>query len=227
MNITRRFGFTALWAVAVCGAKEPAQRIYQVGNGVSPPRLVKKVEPQYSGEARKARLEGTVLLRVVIGADGKARDFQVRRSLGLGLDENAIAAVSGWEFSPGVKDGQPVNVQAQIEVNFRLLDKESSVAWHLTRVEFQIPDGAERPVVVKTAVPHSIEYAVSATATVSFDIDEKGEPVNVHVDKSSDDEWARNVTDALANWKFTPGSSHGAPVSVPCTMDFVRGANVP
>ena len=45
----------------------------------------------------------------------------VVRSLGLGLDEKAIEAVNKWKFRPGVKNGQPVAVQATIEVNFRLL----------------------------------------------------------------------------------------------------------
>jgi periplasmic protein TonB len=52
---------------------------------------------------------------------GKARDIRVVRSLGLGLDEKAIEAVNKWKFRPGVKNGQPVSVQATIEVNFRLL----------------------------------------------------------------------------------------------------------
>jgi periplasmic protein TonB len=83
--------------------------------------LVYRVEPEYSDEARKAKFQGTVVLEVIIDARGFARDIRVVRPLGLGLDQKAIDAVQKWKFKPGMKDGKPVNVAAQIEVNFRLL----------------------------------------------------------------------------------------------------------
>ncbi len=86
-----------------------------------PPKLVNKVEPEYSEEARIAKYQGTVVLQVVIGPDGAAHNIQVKRSLGLGLDQKAAEAVMQWQFSPGMKDGSPVPVAATIEVNFRLL----------------------------------------------------------------------------------------------------------
>jgi TonB family protein len=89
--------------------------------GIMPPKLVKKVEPEYDEEARAAKYQGTVVLQVVIGADGLAHNPVVVRSLGLGLDQKAIEAVAQWQFSPGVKDGSAVAVAATIEVNFRLL----------------------------------------------------------------------------------------------------------
>jgi TonB family protein len=190
------------------------------------PRVSHKVEAQYSEEARRARLEGTVLLRIVVGADGTPRDLSVVRGLGLGLDENAIAAVSKWRFTPGTKGGEAVDVQAQIEVVFRPLD-DPNVGWRVTRIDFHLPTGFMRPVVIKTAAPQSTEYAVSAKATATFDIDEKGAPVNIRTDKSSDGEWAHAVTEALKSWKFTPATENGRPVSVSCSMDFVRGAYLP
>ena len=93
----------------------------KVGGGVSAPRLLYKVEPEYSEIARAAKYQGTVLLYIEVSPDGVARNIQVIRSLGLGLDQKAIEAVSQWKFQPGTKDGQPVTVQATIEVNFRLL----------------------------------------------------------------------------------------------------------
>jgi TonB family protein len=189
----------------------------------SAPHLMKKAEPQYSEEASKARLAGTVLLQVTVGADGKARDIKVLRSLGLGLDESAVAAVSAWEFAPGAKDGQPVSVQVRIEVNFRPLEKEQKDRWRVTRAEFPLQYGSLRPVIEKAVAPRVAAGANSATATATFNVDERGEAVDVHIDKSSDDEWSRDVTDAIGEWKFIPGSKNGKPISVSCTMDFVRG----
>ena len=88
---------------------------------MSAPTLVAKFEPEYSEEARKAKYSGTVLLSIVVDAEGHARDIHVVKSLGMGLDEKAMEAVAKWKFKPGTKDGKAVNVRAQIEVNFRLL----------------------------------------------------------------------------------------------------------
>jgi len=93
---------------------------YRVGGGVSAPRAVYSPDPEYSEEARKAKWQGTVVLWVVIGPDGRPRDVRVQRSLGMGLDEKAIEAVRLWKFEPAKKDGQPVAVQVNVEVNFRL-----------------------------------------------------------------------------------------------------------
>jgi len=79
------------------------------------------VEPEYSEEARKAKWQGTVKLSVIMDEFGQARNINVARSLGLGLDEQAIAAVQRWVFKPGRKDGQPVAVYATIEVTVHLL----------------------------------------------------------------------------------------------------------
>jgi TonB family protein len=144
------------------------------------------------------------------------------------LDEKAIAAVSNWQFTPGLKDAQSVNVMAQIEVNFQLLDKGREQAkWYLRRVEFHTPEGALRPVIAKAVRPRVTDDANRLTATVTFDIDASGAPVNVQIEKSSDDDWARRVTEAIVKWHFTPGSQNGVPVTVSCSMDFVQGEYVP
>jgi len=94
--------------------------VYRVGGGVSAPRVLYDPDPEYSEEARQAKYQGTVILWVVIGADGHARDVRVQRALGMGLDEKAIDAVRNWRFVPAMKGGHPVAVQVNIEVNFRL-----------------------------------------------------------------------------------------------------------
>ncbi len=95
--------------------------VYRTGLGVTAPALLYKVEPEYSEEARQAKYQGVVVLRVVVDPAGRVQNPQVIRSLGLGLDEKAIEAVSKWKFRPGFKDGRPVPVIAEIEVSFRLL----------------------------------------------------------------------------------------------------------
>ena len=95
--------------------------VYRIGGGVSSPIPIFKPEPEYSEEARKAKWQGTVTLSVVIDEHGLPLNIKIVRSLGLGLDQKAIEAVEKWRFKPALKDGKPVPVSANIEVNFRLL----------------------------------------------------------------------------------------------------------
>jgi TonB family protein len=99
--------------------KGPVYFIRQRGE-ISPPRAIYAPDPNYPVEARKVKYEGTVILFVVIDAAGTTRDIQITKPLGLGLDENAVSAVSTWKFEPGQKDGKPVSVGVEIHVNFRL-----------------------------------------------------------------------------------------------------------
>ena len=93
---------------------------FRVGGGVSAPKAIYSPDPEYSEEARKVKHMGTVVLWLVVGPDGKPRDIKVLRTLGLGLDEKAIEAVKNWRFDPAKKDGKPVAVQINVEVNFHL-----------------------------------------------------------------------------------------------------------
>jgi TonB family protein len=94
---------------------------FSVGNGITAPSVLSKVDPEYSEEARKAKYSGAVMLSIVVDTDGRAENIRVVKSLGMGLDEKAVEAVQRWRFRPGTSKGVPVKVRAQIEVNFRLL----------------------------------------------------------------------------------------------------------
>jgi len=94
--------------------------IFHVGGGVSAPKAIFAPDPEYSEEARKAKYQGVCVLSLIVGPDGKPRDIKVARSLGLGLDEKAIQAVNQWKFDPAQKDGKPVAVAINVEVQFRL-----------------------------------------------------------------------------------------------------------
>jgi periplasmic protein TonB len=91
------------------------------GKNVTRPILLSHQDPDYSEEARKAKLQGTVELSVVVNANGQVTDIRVLRSLGLGLDERAVEAVRQWRFRAGAVDGRPVATRATVEVTFRLL----------------------------------------------------------------------------------------------------------
>jgi len=99
----------------------PGIAVGRPGHEVTQARLVYKVDPEFSEEARKAKYQGVVVLAIEIGTDGRASNVRVIQGLGMGLDERAIAAVIQWRFRPGLEDGKPVVTAATVQVNFRLL----------------------------------------------------------------------------------------------------------
>ena len=96
--------------------------VYQPGNGVSLPRIIREVKPQYTSDAMRAKIQGAVLLQCTVRPDGSVTDIQVIRSLDptFGLDQEAIKAARQWRFAPGTRMGQPVSVQITIELTFTL-----------------------------------------------------------------------------------------------------------
>jgi len=96
--------------------------IYQPGNGVTLPRILREVKPAYTSDAMRAKVQGTVLLQCVVRPDGSVSDIQVIRSLDsvFGLDEEAKKAARQWRFAPGTRMGQAVPVQITIELMFTL-----------------------------------------------------------------------------------------------------------
>ncbi|MBO0910986.1 MAG: energy transducer TonB [Acidobacteria bacterium] len=95
-------------------------RGFHLTGRVLAPRAIYDPEPEYSEEARKVKLQGTVLLSMVVDEQGRAKDIRVARSLGMGLDEKAVEAVKKWKFAPGTRDGTPVSTEVSVEVSFRL-----------------------------------------------------------------------------------------------------------
>jgi TonB family protein len=99
----------------------PASVPYLSSEPTRPPALLHKVEPEYSEDARKAKVQGSVWLTAEVDANGRLRNIQVTRTLGLGLDEKAVEAARLWRFRPAYRGGRPVAHGVSIEVNFRLL----------------------------------------------------------------------------------------------------------
>jgi TonB family protein len=102
-------------AIAACAQ----QNVVRIGPGVTPPRLLSKIEPEYSFEAREAHVQGTVVFQIVVDENGRPAEISVLSPLGFGLDERAQAAIEKWSFAPGAKEGRAVKVLATIDVNFR------------------------------------------------------------------------------------------------------------
>lgn len=96
--------------------------VYHPGNGVTLPQVIREVKPQYTSDAMRAKIQGTVLIECVVRPDGSVSDVQVVRSLDptFGLDQEAMKAARQWRFRPGTRMGEPVSVLVTIELTFTL-----------------------------------------------------------------------------------------------------------
>jgi TonB family protein len=183
-----------------------------------------------------ARLQGSVMLSVVIGEEGRARDIRVVRSLGLAVDENAIAAVAAWRFMPGTKGGQAVAVETQVECNFRLLTGPGE--WSLAHAQFTAPPGATPPSILSapyprrcgqtenSPVPVQVNVAPQGpppSVRVAFDVDAQGLPANIQVEDSSDPKCSDEVMALIREWRFQAALNDGTAVQSHARFDLTRG----
>lgn len=95
---------------------------YRPGSGVSTPRLLQEVKPQYTADAMRAKVQGSVWLECIVMPDGSVGQVRVTKSLDsvFGLDQEAIKAARQWKFMPGMRQGEPVPVLITIELTFTL-----------------------------------------------------------------------------------------------------------
>ena len=106
--------------VAALAGQAGKGTVYKPGDGVTAPVIVKQVKPQYTADAMKAKIQGTVRVECVVETNGKVGDVKVIKSLDPGLDQEAVKAVKRWTFKPGKKDGKAVRVRIELELTFTL-----------------------------------------------------------------------------------------------------------
>ena len=94
--------------------------VRRIGGGVSGPQVISSVEPEFSEEARKAKVQGNVLVALWVDTNGNPTHVRVLRGIGMGLDEKAIEAVRQYKFRPGMENGKPVTTEVNIDINFQI-----------------------------------------------------------------------------------------------------------
>jgi protein TonB len=94
--------------------------VYGPGSGVTPPRLLSEVKPDYTEDARRRRIEGDVVMEIVVRRDGSVGEVKILQGLGAGLDQQAASAVRRWKFAPATRRGTPVDVAVEVAVEFKL-----------------------------------------------------------------------------------------------------------
>ena len=99
---------------------DSASEIYRVGGDVNSPKAIQTPDAEYSEQARRKKIKGSVIVSMVVDADGNPRDVKVKKSLESSLDHNAVEAVKQWKFEPATKNGKSVAVYLDVSVSFDL-----------------------------------------------------------------------------------------------------------
>ena len=99
-------------------ASQDDEPVYEIGPGVTPPRVVKQVNPQYSESSKGVRVTGTITIQVIVSSQGMPKDPRIIHGIDEEVDPAALEALKQWRFAPAKKDSKPVAVRAVIEVNF-------------------------------------------------------------------------------------------------------------
>lgn len=169
------------------GAPDNGTKPLRVGGGVSAPKVLYDPDPSYSEAASRAGYQGTVVLWLVVESNGMPDRIRVQRSIGMGLDEAAIAAVKTWRFQPAMRNGQPVPVQINVEVNFRrdgggpTLSLRPPPEAKGDQPQFPGADLAQYPLVIHigtiTGVPDGKSFQIVASAALR----EPGETVPISI----------------------------------------------
>jgi len=94
--------------------------VLQVGGDVEAPVKLHAPRPGYTEEARQARIQGVVMLQVIVDTEGNVIDPKIIKGLPMGLDQQAVETVRQWKFKPALRDGEPVPVYYNLTINFSL-----------------------------------------------------------------------------------------------------------
>ena len=208
-------------------ASEPEEAETSV-NGL-PIRVVQRTvqtKPSYTEEARLAGVEGTAVVYAEIAKDGSPHNLRVLRSLGYGLDQEAIRTVQQWRFEPNLQNGQVIRVATYVPVNFRL--QRQIYGAHLPsqggNEVFQIGDGVTVPrIISRVAAPYTDEARAAkleGKIVLFIEITSAGVVENVLVLRSMGKGMDESAVRAIKQWKFGPATKDGRPVAVMTTVEM-------
>jgi TonB family protein len=177
------------------------------------PTILYREKAQYTQEAKDNNVEGTVVLRVVFGADGQINDIAVGQGLPHGLTENAIIATKKIRFAPAVKDGQPVSVRGSLEFTFKLHDDPIQPMTSSLRPTISYREKAQY---TQEAKDNKVEGQVVLSVVFGAD----GQLGDVNVIRGLPYGLTQRAIEAASKIHFEPAVKDGQPVSVRGSLEF-------
>jgi TonB family protein len=201
---------------------------------IVPGRLIHQVDPKYPKEARKANLQGQIVLRATIGSDGKVSNVSIA-SGDLVLAEEAVDAVRKWKFTPYTQNGTPVGVLQSLTFNFVAGTKvaelkplspatfeaaqSSTIRKGVSSSEsvFRVGHGVTPPKAIYAPDPGYDEKARKAkyqgTCVLSLVVGSDGQPRDIRVERAIGKGLDAKAVEAVSKWKFQPATKDGEPVA--------------
>ena len=180
-----------------------------------PPRLLMRMDANYSAEGRLAGASGTVIFKCLVGVDGTVTSTKIVHAIGFGLDEKAERAVRQWRFEPGEKDGVPVPVMTAIEINFR------QGGFGPDSLIFSLDPAVSRPELFDA--PSKFKgQPISDPVVLDLEVTAEGECRILGVVRGSPHD-ANAVSKPVAKWRFRPALLNGQPVAVHGQLSFLLG----
>jgi TonB family protein len=199
--------------------------------------LIARPDPVYPAEARAAGIQGSVLLRAIISKTGDIEDLKVV-SGPKELTESAIDAVKQWKYKPYLLNGEPVEVDTTITVNYMLegapppppppppgsADLRGPQDVDASGVQpKRIGNGVSAPLLMFAPVPEMSEEAkrekISGNVLVNLWVDENGNPTHVRVRRGAGHGLDENAVEAVKQYKFKPAMEDGKPVMVSLNVE--------
>ncbi|HEX3570589.1 MAG TPA: TonB family protein [Acidobacteriaceae bacterium] len=196
----------------------------RVSSSIAQNQVLKQVQPMYPPDARAAGIQGTVMLKAVISKDGSVGKLTVV-SGPKELMQSAIEAVSQWKYKPYLLNGQPVDVETTINVNYSLAESAPNPTPNPTPQANAAPDAVEKPVpaLIYTVLP---EYTAEAKAAkvqgpvvLNVTVTQEGLPTNVHVIRGLDPGLDKNAVSVVKQYRFKPAMKDGQPVETAVNVE--------
>jgi TonB family protein len=192
------------------------------------PTIIYKEKARYTDQARQNEVQGTVVLNVVFGADGRMTGIRIVRGLPDGLTEQAITAAQAIRFEPAVKDGRRVSVRGNLEFSFNL-DKSAGASTS-NRNESGTSDGIHpmsvtmRPTILYKEKAQYTEEArqkkIHGTVILNVIFGADGKISNIEVVRGLPHGLSERAIAAAQAIRFEPALRDGKPVSVKGNLEF-------
>ncbi len=224
----------AIAAPPIVAAAQDSNGRVQIGGGVAAGQIISKVNPIYPPIAKAAGVGGSVVLHAVIGKDGTVRQLAVLSGPSM-LVGSAIDAVRQWVYQPYLLNGEPVEVDTTVTVNYspansasqQSPDSPSSAnntdadAYHISGPDdgvYNVGGSVRPPVATFTADPQYTESArkakLSGNVVVGLIVDAAGQPQNVHIERGLGNDLDEKAIEAVQQYRFKPATRDGEPVPV-------------
>ena len=192
------------------------------GNTVSPPEVLFYTNPFYTRTAREKKVEGTVTIEGAFDVNGCMKVVRIIKAIGFGLDENALAAVRSWRFSPAKRNGEePVEAIAQIDIDFSLAAAPRA-DYDDIQTDMSAP-GVSAPTIIKRVEPQYTDEArqerVVGTVILQAVIQTNGTADILKVVKPLPFGLTESALEALQEWRFMPAVRNGKEIPVAANIE--------